>query len=171
MYLENLIRGVITAAIGRHGYQYDLSDAGSQGKLTKGRPAGISDSATVTAGWILYDGSCGFCARWVPFWRLTLERRGFGIAPLQTPWVAERLELPPDELVQDLRLLLADGMCIAGADAYRYVMRRIWWAWPVYLLASMPLLGKVFDWCYRKFALHRHTISKSCGLPDPNFRK
>ena len=94
-----------------------------------------------TAGWVLYDGSCGFCSRWVPFWEDTLRARGFQIAPLQTDWVAQRLALPGDELVRDLRLLLADGRQIQGADVYRYVMRRIWWAYPFYLLSVTPALA------------------------------
>jgi predicted DCC family thiol-disulfide oxidoreductase YuxK len=36
------------------------------------------------ADWILYDDSCGFCRRRVPFWEKTLQKRGFEIAPLQT---------------------------------------------------------------------------------------
>jgi predicted DCC family thiol-disulfide oxidoreductase YuxK len=26
-------------------------------------------------GWVLYDGACGFCAWWVPFWGKTFEPR------------------------------------------------------------------------------------------------
>ena len=33
------------------------------------------------AGWVLYDDACGFCRQWVPFWRETLSKRGFSIAP------------------------------------------------------------------------------------------
>ena len=76
-------------------------------------------------GWILYDDSCGFCKRWVPFWQPALLRRGFDIAPLQSEWVREKLSVRDDELLSDLRLLLADGSQIIGADVYRYATRRI----------------------------------------------
>jgi len=36
-----------------------------------------------TLGWVLYDDSCGFCRRWVPFWAATLRKRGFEIAALR----------------------------------------------------------------------------------------
>ncbi len=124
----------------------------------------IADTSA-RCGWVLYDDSCGFCRRWVPFWEETLRRRGFAIAPLQAPWVADQLRLPAAELVQDLRLLLPDGNRVAGADVYRYMMRRIWWAYPFYLLSIAPLLRVVFDWSYRNFALHRHAFSRTCGLP------
>src|SRR5262249_59556904 len=86
-------------------------------------------------GWVLYDGSCGVCARWVPFWAPTLLRLGLSVAPLQAPWVTERLALPPDAALRDIRLLLRDGRQLTGADVYRHVMRRLWWAYPFYLLA------------------------------------
>jgi hypothetical protein len=26
-------------------------------------------------GWVLYDGACGFCSRWIPLWRPVLGSR------------------------------------------------------------------------------------------------
>jgi len=115
-------------------------------------------------GWILYDDSCGFCRRWIPLWEGALRRRGFDIAPLQADWVRERLQLSRNELLRDLRLLLADGSQICGADVYRYAMRRIWWAWPVYLFSITPGLRNVFDWGYRTFATNRFRVSSACGF-------
>ena len=126
----------------------------------------MTDDA-VSRGWVLYDGACGICSRWVPFWAPTLTRLGLDVAPLQAPWVAERLRLEPDALVSDLRLLLADGRHLAGADVYRDVMRRLWWAYPLYLLAAAPGLRRIFDRAYRAFADRRHRISAACRLPAP----
>ncbi len=116
-------------------------------------------------GWVLYDGDCGVCSRWVPAWGPRLARLGLDIAPLQSPWVLERLGQGQDDLLRDIRLLGANGSVISGADVYRYVMRRIWWAFPLYLLSKAPGLSRVFDWGYRTFARHRTRISASCGLP------
>lgn len=115
-------------------------------------------------GWILYDDSCGFCRRWIPFWESALQRRGFSIAPLQADWVRAELQLGESELLQDLRLLLADGSQIRGADVYRYATQRIWWAWPVYLFSVTPGLRNLFDWGYRTFAANRFRVSSACGL-------
>ena len=115
-------------------------------------------------GWILYDDSCGFCRRWVPFWESALRRRGFDIAPLQTDWVRAKLQMSETELIQDLRLLLANGSQICGANVYRYATRRIWWAWPVYLFSITPGLRGLFDWGYRTFATNRFRVSSACGL-------
>ncbi len=129
-------------------------------------PGSRSTSVPVPSGWILYDRECGICRRWVPFWEPTLKERGFAIAPLQASWVAAKLQIEATELLSDVRLLLADGTLIEGADVYRYAMRRIWWAFPFYLVASMPLFRSVFDWAYRTFAGHRHRISALCSMPN-----
>jgi predicted DCC family thiol-disulfide oxidoreductase YuxK len=114
--------------------------------------------------WVLYDDSCGFCNRWIPFWAATLSRQGLGTAPLQADWVSERLKASPAELIQDLRLSFRDGSQIVGADVYRYVMRRIWWAWPLYVISIAPVASRIFDWSYRTFAANRYRVSQACRL-------
>ena len=121
---------------------------------------------TPPLGCVLYDGSCGVCRRLVVPWTGTLRKHGFDVAPLQSEWVGTRLKLPKDELLSDVRLVLADGTHHQGADVYRYVFRRIWWATPLYLFSITPILRHVFDGLYRLIADHRHEISGACGLPD-----
>ena len=116
-------------------------------------------------GWILYDDSCGLCRHWVPLLENALRRRGYAVAPLQADWVREKLGLDPACLLDDLRLLLADGSQLAGADAYRHAMRRIWWALPFYLFAIAPGLRLLFDWAYRRLAANRHRLSAACHFP------
>lgn len=118
-------------------------------------------------GWVLYDDTCGFCREWIPFWGPTLAKRGLGIAPLQAPWVVERMAMPPDELAHDIRLLFADGRHIAGAEVYRYAVQHIWWAYPLYLFSVTPGLRSLWEWGYRKFRDNRHQFSTACGLPAP----
>ena len=115
-------------------------------------------------GWILYDDSCGFCRRWAPFWENALRQRGFAIAPLQAEWVREKLGIDDEHLLDDIRLLLVDGSHLAGPEVYRFAMRRIWWAWPIYLLSIIPGLRALFDLAYRTFARNRYRISASCNL-------
>jgi predicted DCC family thiol-disulfide oxidoreductase YuxK len=115
---------------------------------------------------VLYDDSCGFCRRWIPFWKECLRRRGIEIAPLQSQWVRTSLHLFGEELLVDLRLLLADGHLICGANVYRYLMKRIWWAYPLYLLSIAPVFRAMFDRAYRTFADNRFRFSTACGLTD-----
>ena len=69
---------------------------------------------TEPIGWVLYDNSCGFCRRWIPFWAGTLRKRGVAIAPIQSEWVIQRLNVLPEDLLFDLQLLLADESQVLG---------------------------------------------------------
>jgi hypothetical protein len=100
----------------------------------------------------------------VPFWAPTLARLELGVAALQEPWVAERTGLTPDALLRDIRLLLADGSQVIGADVYRYVMRRLWWAVPFYVFSVVPGTRHIFDAAYRAFAARRRRLSAACGI-------
>ena len=126
---------------------------------------GIENAAEPRAGWVLYDGDCGVCSRWVTSWGPTLQRRGLAIAPLQSAWVQVRTGLLPADLVSDIRLLQPNGQLLAGPEVYRYLMRRIWWTYPLYLLSRLPGLDRLFDQAYRTFARHRMRISAGCGWP------
>jgi predicted DCC family thiol-disulfide oxidoreductase YuxK len=114
--------------------------------------------------WVLYDGDCGFCSRWVGFWRPTLERRGITIAALQEPWVVERLQLPISNLLADIVLLSRSGALVSGANVYLQVTRRIWWAWPFYAVFSLPGFNRLIHIGYRWFARNRYCVSRACRL-------
>jgi predicted DCC family thiol-disulfide oxidoreductase YuxK len=124
----------------------------------------IPSKKMLTCDVVLYDDTCGFCRKWVRFWSDTLHQNGFMIAPLKSSWVIDRLRLSSDELNRDIRLLLRSGEHVLGADVYRYVMKRIWWSYPVYLLSVMPGVRGIFDWSYRSFADNRHAISDKCKI-------
>jgi predicted DCC family thiol-disulfide oxidoreductase YuxK len=125
----------------------------------------MNEAKSNPVGWILYDDSCGICRRWIPFLENALRKRGFEIAPLQADWVRQKLLLNEKDLLQDLRLLLASGKQIQGADTYRFAMKRIWWAYPIYLFSVAPFGKNIFDLSYRKFAAHRYQISRVCKIP------
>ena len=118
----------------------------------------------VVQGVVLYDGQCGFCSRWVKYWAGMLGRRGFEIASLDEAWVAERIKMPHEELLTDVRLLTENGQLISGADVYLYVTRRIWWAWPFYAIFSLPGFNRLIHAGYRRFARNRYHISHACRL-------
>jgi predicted DCC family thiol-disulfide oxidoreductase YuxK len=113
-------------------------------------------------GWILYDADCALCRRWVRRFERTLTLRGFDLAPLQSSWVLECLDVPEHELLARMRVLTRDGRDLAGADAMIFVARTIWWAWPLYAASLLPggrlWLGLIYDWVAR----HRHCAGGSC---------
>ncbi|MEC9352168.1 MAG: DCC1-like thiol-disulfide oxidoreductase family protein, partial [Planctomycetota bacterium] len=88
--------------------------------------------------WLLYDGTCRFCLGMVKRWRGTLENRGFGFAALQEEWVRERLDLPEEELLREMRVLAPCGKVLGAADAFVFLWGKIWWCWPLWILAHIP---------------------------------
>lgn len=122
---------------------------------------------TETHGYVLYDGSCGFCSWWVPRCARALEDAGFAIAPLQEPWVCRSLSLSQEELLSDIRIALKDGKILTGADAYLYAMRRMRWLKPLGALLSLPGLRALTWGAYRLVNRNRFAISRACGLHRP----
>jgi predicted DCC family thiol-disulfide oxidoreductase YuxK len=114
-------------------------------------------------GWVLYDGDCAFCTRWLAFWAPVLRRRGFETDELQASWVAKALVLTQDEVKRDIRLLTKQGVTYAGADVYLRVAFRIWWAWPLGILFSLPGFNWIIWTGYRWFAANRQCVSGYCA--------
>jgi predicted DCC family thiol-disulfide oxidoreductase YuxK len=129
-------------------------------------PGHESESAPPREGWILYDGGCGFCFRWVHFWKKVVERRGFALKDLQSASAAGSLQIPQENLLDDIRVLTRTGKLELGADAYLYVARQIWWAWPFYVIFSLPGFNSMLWWGYRWFNRNRYRISRHCPLPE-----
>jgi predicted DCC family thiol-disulfide oxidoreductase YuxK len=116
-------------------------------------------------GWFLYDGSCGFCATWVPRFASLIRRAGYRIAPLQAEWVKERLGLTAEEINENVRILQVDGTQVIGADVYLAVMKKIWWSRPLAKILSLPGAHDGFEKFYAWFKRHRFAISNACNLP------
>ncbi|MGD0832365.1 MAG: DCC1-like thiol-disulfide oxidoreductase family protein [Terracidiphilus sp.] len=113
-------------------------------------------------GWILYDGDCAVCIRWMHFWDPILRRRGFVIDTLQADWAAKALGMPRDEILRDIRLLTASGASYAGADVYLFVAKKIWWTRPFAVLFSLPGFKSLLWAAYRWFAANRQCVSGRC---------
>ncbi len=116
--------------------------------------------------WVLYDGGCGFCFRWVHFWEKAIERRGFALKDLQSARDYGSLKIPQQKLLDDILVLSRDGNLQSGADAYLFVARRIWWAWPFYAIFRLPGFNWMLWLGYRWFNRNRYRISRHCPLPQ-----
>ena len=101
-------------------------------------------------GWLFFDADCTFCTRLARWVRPILERHGMTVAPLQDPRVIALLALPEEQLLRELRFLLADGHHYGGADAVLALAREIWWARPLVWIfsppAMMPLARRGYRW-------------------------
>jgi predicted DCC family thiol-disulfide oxidoreductase YuxK len=106
-------------------------------------------------GLVFFDRDCTICASLARRFRRTLEKRGFGLAALQDPRVQALLDLPPSELLREMRVASADGKIYGGAQAIVFLAGQIWWAWPLHVAAKLPGAPQILDACYQWFADHR----------------
>ncbi len=128
-------------------------------------PAKESKSIPPRRGWILYDGECGFCFRWVHLWEKVIEPRGFALKDLQSASADGSLQVSPENLLDDILVLTPGGILESGADAYLFVARQVWWAWPFYALFSLPGFNWVLWRGYRWFNRNRYRVAGRCPLP------
>ena len=117
-----------------------------------------------TRGWVFYDGECPFCIRQAARFNRLLRKRRIELLPLQSAYARDLLRLTDAELLNEMRLLTSDNRLLGGADAVIELTRRIWWAWPFFLLVQIPgtkvLLRKGYKW----FAERRHCFSGTCPV-------
>lgn len=115
-------------------------------------------------GVLLFDGECALCVRLANRWSPTLHRHGFSLAPLQSPGTSERLGKRRGESFDEMKLIMADGAVVGGADTMICFAKEIWWARPLYWFARIPgtivLLRKV----YKRFARRRRCFGGVCNL-------
>ena len=117
--------------------------------------------------WVLFDGDCPWCINMVRKLEGTLLRRGFGLAPLQAPWVRAHLGLKPEDLFAEMKVLTDDGSALGGGDAVAYLAGEIWWAWPLYLATKLPYGMPILRGAYRRLAARRTCTNGACARPQP----
>jgi predicted DCC family thiol-disulfide oxidoreductase YuxK len=113
-------------------------------------------------GWLFFDAECKFCTRIARWLAPILERRNFGVAPLQDPRVSALIGLSPQELLREMRFLRCDGRHTGGADAVLDVAREIWWARPLVWFSKVPGMPRVLHHGYHWFAAQRSCAAEQC---------
>lgn len=119
-------------------------------------------------GWVCYNADCALCRRWARRAHELLARRGWHLAPLQAQWVCHKLGLQEGEVVDEMKLLAADGQVLGGADAFIRLTCSIWWAWPLFAMVQLPGAKPILRAAYRRLAKNRHCLAGQCALPPVN---
>jgi len=119
---------------------------------------------TRTVATVFYDADCQICVGTVRRFRRVLARRDFEMAPLQAPGVSVLLGVPDEQMLTEMRLRLRDGTVVGGADAVVEIARRIWWAWPLWVLSRVPGAMRPMRAIYRWVARRRSCTSGACNV-------
>ena len=108
----------------------------------------------------------GFCYWWVHFWEKVVERRDFVLKELESAQADGSLRVSRQNLLDDILVLTPTVKLEAGANAYLFVARQIWWAWPFYSIFRLPGFNWLLWRGYRWFNRNRYRISRHCQLPQ-----
>ena len=105
---------------------------------------------------LVYDGTCGFCRRWVERVRRWDTRGRLEFVPYQAPDLETRFPaLSRDACAQAIHLVEAGGAVHRGAAAGREVLRRlpggVLWALPFRLPGALPVADRVYRWITRRW--------------------
>lgn len=113
-----------------------------------------AELATDGFGWVLYDGDCPRCTAMARRFEAAWRRRGYSIAPLQSPWVAARFGLDAGELLTAMRVITPDGRVLTGAEAVVHLARLSPWLRPLLWMADYwpvsPMLAVGYAWVARR---------------------
>jgi predicted DCC family thiol-disulfide oxidoreductase YuxK len=109
---------------------------------------------------VIYDGDCAFCRRQVQRLARWDGRHRLAYVSLHDPLVAERYpDLSRDQLMQQMFVVTPDGRRHGGADAFRYLSRRLPRLWPLAPLLHVPFSLPAWRWFYRQIARRRYRMN------------
>lgn len=130
------------------------------------RQAELADPDTLSdADVVIYDGQCNFCKSQVNNLR-RLDRWGnrLSFLSLHDPRVAQRYpDLSHEELMEQMYVIDQSGRQHGGADAVKYLSRRLPLLWIVAPILHIPGTAKLWRWAYKQVAKRRYRLAgKSC---------
>ncbi|MGB7343358.1 MAG: DUF393 domain-containing protein [Pirellulaceae bacterium] len=114
---------------------------------------------------VIFDGECRFCTAGVmQLHRLDRFGRRLSFISLHDPRVAERYpDLSHDDLMRQMYVVDIAGNQHGGADAVRYLSRRLPLLWPVAPILHLPFTAGLWRWMYHQVAKRRYKIAgKRC---------
>jgi predicted DCC family thiol-disulfide oxidoreductase YuxK len=113
---------------------------------------------------VLFDGQCRFCRSQIGLLRrLDLGNR-LSFVSLHDPSVGRDFpEIPAVLLHEQMYVVDPEGRARGGAEAVRYLSRRLPLLWPAALLLHLPCSLPVWQWLYAWIAKRRLLIAGSCS--------
>lgn len=110
-----------------------------------------------TADVVIYDGHCRFCRNQVTRLHRWDSRGCLAYLSLHDPQVAQDYpDLSHDELMERMYVVTRSGERHGGADAFRYLSRRLPRLYPLAPLMHLPGSLPLWHWLYRQVARQRY---------------
>jgi predicted DCC family thiol-disulfide oxidoreductase YuxK len=104
---------------------------------------------------LIFDGNCGFCAKWVKRMKRLDRDDVIWLLPLQDSRATELSGQPRERLEQAAHLVRPDGAVFAGAAAAREAFRYLRGGRAVGFVATvpglMPVAERVYAWVARRW--------------------
>ncbi len=117
---------------------------------------------TVRRGEVYFDAACPFCSRIVGRFRPLFEARGYQFLPLSNAATGPALDLAPNGLPREIKLLDSNGRWRGGIQVIARLLRSVWWLWPAGVLLSLPGFRSVGAWIYQGIAARRYQWGNAC---------
>jgi predicted DCC family thiol-disulfide oxidoreductase YuxK len=114
---------------------------------------------------VIYDGHCNFCRTQVQrLRRLDCCGGRLSFLSLHDPRVADRYpHLSHDQLMQQMYVIDPNGKAYGGADAIRYLSRRLPLLWLAAPILHLPGTASLWRWMYNQVAKRRYRLAgRSC---------
>lgn len=114
---------------------------------------------------VIYDGQCRFCASQVgTLHRLDVGRQRLAFLSLHDARVAQRYpDLRHEQLMEQMYVIDREGRRHAGADAVRYLSRRLPMLWIAAPILHLPGSTGIWRWMYRQVAKRRYQLAGKLG--------
>jgi predicted DCC family thiol-disulfide oxidoreductase YuxK len=112
---------------------------------------------------VLYDGQCRFCRSQIAVLRRLDACGSLRFVSLHDPDVGRDFpEIPPADLMQQMYVVDRAGRARGGAEAVRYLSRRLPLLWPLALPLHLPGSLPLWTALYRFVARHRYRLAGAC---------
>lgn len=113
---------------------------------------------------VLYDGACRFCRGQIALLRRLDPCRRLTFTSLHEPSVAEDFpELSPEDLHARMYVVDRAGQARGGAEAVRYLSRRLPLLWPLAVPLHVPGSLPLWQALYGFVARNRYRIAGRCA--------
>jgi predicted DCC family thiol-disulfide oxidoreductase YuxK len=116
---------------------------------------------------LIYDGHCRICRAQIARLHRWDTRGVLAYLSLHDAEVARRFpDLSHETLMSEMVLVDQQGQRHHGAEAVRYLSRRLPRLWPLSPILHLPGMMPVWQWCYRRVANWRYRLGGRVACDD-----